>query len=69
MICRHCQFEFDAKHSSHKALGKVDECADCATDIKKTKGVTNGVGKSDVRLIIQRNPKEGINHELNRERL
>ena len=65
MICKHCKEPFDHTHPRHKALGKINECGDCVEDdVEKTVGIIDGHGKSDVRVILQRSPKAGINSEV-----
>lgn len=64
MICIHCDNEFDHKRPRHAAVGKVNECADCADDVKRTTGVIDGVGKTDYRLILQRDPQRDINRDI-----
>ena len=64
IICKHCDEEFNHTHPRHRAIGRINECADCAEDIAKTVAVIDGHGKSDVRIILQKNPKGNVNKEL-----
>ena len=57
MICIHCDEEFNHNHPRQKSKGKINECVDCAEDVVKTIGVIDAVGKTDLRLTLQRNPK------------
>lgn len=67
MECIHCKKQFNHQHPRHKAIGRINECGDCAEDIPKTKGIIDGHGKSDVRVIIQRDPKKDIGKEMDME--